>query len=138
MKKRKREIHHSEILDRIKHSGGFLFATLHSRQSLREQKKMPANEGRAQPKIGPRDAEFGAAHRLAARLSAITHIGCVYADELSIGAEYDPSMTLLKRTQVRRERIQLRPVYQRCGIKKKPASESGLQTIFLEENSGDR
>jgi hypothetical protein len=81
MKKRKREIHHSEILDRIKHSGGFLFATLHPCSSLQE-KKMPANGGRAQPKIGPRDAEFGAAHRVAARLSAITHIGCVYADDL--------------------------------------------------------
>jgi len=76
---------------------------------------MPANGGRAQPKIGPRDAESGAAHRVAVRLSAITHIGCVYADELSIEAEYDSGMTPLKRTQVRYERIRLRPVYQRWG-----------------------
>jgi hypothetical protein len=64
----------------------------------RRDKKMPANERRAQPKIGPRDAESGAAHRCAARLSAITHIGCMYADEASIGGEYDPDMTRLKQT----------------------------------------
>jgi hypothetical protein len=65
------------------------------------EKKCPPTEGRAQPKIGPRDAESGAAHRCAARLSAITHIGYVYADEPSIRREYDLDMTQLKRTLVR-------------------------------------
>jgi hypothetical protein len=63
-------------------------------------KKMPANGGRAQPKIGPRDAESGAAHRCAARLSAITHIGYVYADEPSIRRECDADMTHVKQTPV--------------------------------------
>jgi hypothetical protein len=93
---------------------------LHSRQLLSGTKKMPADEGRAQPKIGPRDAESGAARRVAARLSTITHIGCVYADELSIGIEYDPDMTLLKQTQVCREQIRLRPVYRPRRVKKSP------------------
>jgi hypothetical protein len=130
MKIARREIHHSEIRDRIKPAGDLFFAML--------LKKMPANAGRAQPKIGPRDAESGAAHRVAARLSAITHIGCVYADEPSIRVEYDPGMTHLKRIPVRRERMQLRLVVLPTQDKKKPAAESGLQTIFLEENSGDR
>jgi hypothetical protein len=73
---------------------------------------MPANGGRAQPKIGPRDAESGAAHRVAVRLSAITHIGCVYADEVSIRRECDLDMTQLKRMPVHLERMQLRLVYQ--------------------------
>jgi hypothetical protein len=60
-----------------------------------EQKKMPANGGRAQPKIGPRDAEFGAVCREQHTFS-ITHIGCVYPDEPSIGTECDLTMTLLK------------------------------------------
>jgi hypothetical protein len=55
---------------------------------------MPVDEGRAQPKIGPRDSESGAVRREdAAHLSAITHIGCVYADEASIGSEYDPDVS---------------------------------------------
>jgi hypothetical protein len=42
-------------------------------------KKMPAVCGRAQPKIGPRDAEFGRGVLRAKRNTpaAITHIGCV-------------------------------------------------------------
>ena len=59
-------------------------------------KKMPANGGRAQPKIGPRDAESGAVCRVGGTPSAITHIGCVYADEPSIGKEYERTMTHLK------------------------------------------
>jgi hypothetical protein len=61
-----------------------------------EQKKCPPTEDGHNPRSGPRDAEFGAAHRWAARLSAITRIGCVYADEPSIGGECDPDMTRLK------------------------------------------
>jgi hypothetical protein len=83
---------------------------------------MPANEGRAQPKIGPRDAESGAAHRVAARLSAITHIGYVYADKPSIGSECDWDMTQLKQKPVHRERMQLRSVCQKW-IKKSPLEE---------------
>jgi hypothetical protein len=47
--------------------------------------------------------------------------------ESSIGAEYDAVMT------PRRPRAA--PAKK---AKKKPAGESGLKTIFLEENSGDR
>jgi hypothetical protein len=119
MKIARREIHHSEIRDRIKPAGDLFFAML--------LKKMPANAGRAQPKIGPRDAESGAAHRVAARLSAITHIGCVYADEPSIRAEYDPGMTHLKRIPVRPERMRLRLVYCRGRIKKSPLQRAGLK-----------
>jgi hypothetical protein len=65
----------------------------------RRDKKMPANGGRAQPKIGPRDAEIGAVCGAGRGTpSAITHIGCVYADELSIGRECDYDMTGLKRS----------------------------------------
>jgi hypothetical protein len=92
----RRDIHHSQIPDGIKPD---------------RNKKMPAYEGRAQPKIGPRDAESGAAHRCAARLSAITHIGCVYADESSIGSECDQGMTQLKQILGPHERMQLRSVY---------------------------
>ena len=87
---------------------------------------MPANGGRAQPKIGPRDAESGAAHRVAARLSAITHIGYVYADEPSIGRECDWHMTQLKQEPGHRERMQLRSVGQKW-IKKSPLRRAGFK-----------
>jgi len=90
----RREIHHSQILDGIKSFRDYFLVESWG------TKKMPANGGRAQPKIGPRDAESGAAHRVAARLSAITHIGCVYPDECSIGGDRDQGMTQLKQKPV--------------------------------------
>jgi hypothetical protein len=120
MKKRKREIHHSEISGRIKHCGDLFSSSACTGAGIREDKKMPANGGRAQPKIGPRDSESGAAHRCAARLSAITHIGCMYADEASIGGEYDPDMTRLKQTP-RSSRTNSAETGLSAAAKKKPA-----------------
>jgi hypothetical protein len=83
---------------------------------------MPVDEGRAQPKIGPRDSESGAVRREdAAHLSAITHIGCVYADEASIGSEYDPDMTRLKHAAIRERTFAVgagRSGIAECGKKK--------------------
>jgi hypothetical protein len=45
-------------------------------------------------------------------------------------------MTHLKQREVVAERLQMGPVVP-CGQKKSPLG-GGLQTIFLEENSGDR
>jgi hypothetical protein len=45
----------------------------------------------------------------------------VYPDEPSIRSECDPGMTCLKQTRVRGERMQLRLVYHRRQVKKKPA-----------------
>jgi hypothetical protein len=60
----------------------------------------------------------------------------MYADESSIGGEYDPDMTCLKqapgssRTNSAESGL--------SAAEKKARSVSGLKTIFLEENSGDR
>jgi hypothetical protein len=54
-------------------------------------RKKNARHTAGKPKIGA----FGAACRPlgAARLAAITHIGCMYADEESIGKHCDACMT---------------------------------------------
>jgi hypothetical protein len=67
--------------------------------------------------------------------SAITHIGCVYADEPSIGTQCDLTMTQIKPLSLLWEHSRMGWVDQG---KKKARWLSGLQTIFLEENSGDR
>jgi hypothetical protein len=123
MKNARREIHHSEITDRIKPF---------------RKKKCPPTEDGHNPRLGPRDAESVRRTAFAARLSAITHIGCVYPDEPSIRSECDPGMTHLKQTGG-----SLRTNAAETGLpaatgKKKARCVSGLQTIFLEENSGDR
>ena len=57
-----------------------------------------------------------------------------------MGNPCDVSMTLLKYSAIagnRADRRRLGPVA-RMPDKKKPAGKSGLKTIFLEENSGDK
>ena len=63
---------------------------------------MPAKRkaGTTQDRAKRRRIRCGAP-RWAAHLSAITHIGCVYADEASIEGEYDLGMTRLKRAESR-------------------------------------
>src|ERR1700761_7881587 len=102
MKKRKREIHDSEIPGRFKHCRTFYLLRCILDINHAEKKCPPTEDGH-NPRLGPRDAESGAAYRFAARLSTITHIGCVYADEPSIGGECDPDMTRLKQSAVGRE-----------------------------------
>jgi hypothetical protein len=54
---------------------------------------MPANEDGHNPRSGQETQNPVRRTAFAARLSAITHIGYVYADEPSIGRECDRDMT---------------------------------------------
>jgi len=65
--------------------------------------------------------------------SAITHIGCVYADEPSIGSGCDLDMTGIKPAHGKSKTSS-----GEAGPAKKKPARGGLKTIFLEENSGDR
>jgi hypothetical protein len=90
------------------------------------------------PKIGPREGK----PEWRAAVEGGTP-GCDHAYRLhvwqikeSIDSQYDADMTRLKRAAIRG-----RTLSAGFGLnaldKKKPADESGLKTIFLEENSGD-
>jgi hypothetical protein len=59
------------------------------------------------------------------------------ADEESIGSQCDAGMTLLKGAAIGDETYSAVSGLKDLD-KKKPAGESGLKTIFLEENSGDK
>ena len=95
---------------------------------------MPACEDGHNPRSGQ---ETQNPVRCAARdtPSAITHIGCVYADGPSIGTQCDLTMTQIKLASLLWEHSRMGLVDQG---EKKARWLSGLQTIFLEENSGDR
>jgi hypothetical protein len=99
-----------------------------------EQKKCPPTEDGHNPRSGQ---ETQNPVRCAARdtPSAITHIGCVYADGPSIRTQCDLTMTQIKRASIYWEHLRMGWVHRG---KKKARWLSGLQTIFLEENSGDR
>ena len=70
--------------------------------------------------------------------------GACTADEFSIGGQCDGGMTCLKGMTLEEELggaglvLWLAHPHDPPQSKKKPADESGLKTIFLEENSGDR
>jgi hypothetical protein len=101
-----------------------------------EQKKCPPTDDGHNPRSGQETQNLV---RCAASStpSAITHIGCVYADEPSIGRECDLTMTLIKGARVWSGTF-TDGIGPHDSDKKKARWLSGLQTIFLEENSGDR
>jgi hypothetical protein len=92
-----REIHHSGIQRSFKLKKKIFRCSEAGAAGRYGTKKMPAKRktGTTQDRAKRRRIRCGAPR--AAHLSAITHIGCVYADEASIGVEYDFGMTRLKR-----------------------------------------